>query len=188
MGLTLSVHVRFKEVPIERDVDVDVVAVDRILALAFVQTHPHLVVELEGQQDALALHDGVLSRLGVHQSALLLILHDVHVGLLEVPRVHVHIEDVDAWHAAPELAREHVEMSRHVDEDSVKQKHLIGVCAVEGFASTHREHRVLCLAWSSRGSGFTFGAFGAFRTLCSRRTFQTRLSWRSLFSLFSFIT
>lgn len=94
-------------------------------------------MKLEVQQEALALHDGALSRLSVHQSALLLILHDVHEGLLEVPRMYIHIEEVDAGNAAVELAGEHVEMARRVDEDRVEQEHLVRVCAVEGFASTH---------------------------------------------------
>lgn len=136
-ALSLSAHVGFDEVSVEGDVDVHIIAVYGILALALVQTHPHHVVELQGQQDALALHDGALSRLSVHQCTHLLVLHDVHVCLLEVPCVHVDVKEVNTWNAAAELAREHVEMSRHVDEDGVKQKHLIGVSAVERFASTH---------------------------------------------------
>lgn len=137
LALIRSGRVGCDDVAAEGDVDVHVIAVDGVLALALVQAHPHLVTELQGQQDALTLHDGALSRLSVHQSALLLVLHNVHVGLLEVPRVHVHVEEVDAGNTAVELAGEHVEMAGRVDEDGVKEKCLVRVGAVEGFASTH---------------------------------------------------
>lgn len=132
---SLVLRTSFNEVPVKSDVDVDVVTVDGVLSLPLVQADPHLVVQLQLQHQALALHDGAVRRLSVHDGPLLLVLHDVQVRLLEVPCVDVEVEEVDPRDGADEFTVEHVEVALQVDEDSVKNQRLVGVQAVEGFAT-----------------------------------------------------
>ncbi|KAG9338881.1 hypothetical protein JZ751_025321 [Albula glossodonta] len=164
-----------RKVAIEGDVYIHVVAVDGVLPLALVEPHPHLVVLLQGQHDALALHDTALAGLRVHDHLLLVVLHYVQVGLLVVPGVDVDVEVVDPWRVAVELALEHVEVLVEVDEDSVKDQGLVVLHAVEGLPSPHRESRVLGFAGVSRGTGLALTPFG---------THGAVGSWRALFSGF----
>lgn len=45
----------------------------------------------------------------------------MQIGLLEVPRVDVDVEEVNTRHIAVELAFEHVEVIVKVDEDGVEE-------------------------------------------------------------------
>lgn len=152
-----SIHGGLDEVSVEGDVDVYIITVDGVLALPFVQTHPHLVVELQIQHQTLALHDGPVAGLRVHDGPLPLILHDVQVRLLEVPRVDVDIEKVDPGDEAVELSLEHVEVLMQIDEDRVEDQGLVVFQAVEGLASAHGEGRVLGLAGVPSGSHLALG-------------------------------
>lgn len=146
-------HPSFDEVPIEGDVDVYVITVNRVLPLPLVQSDPHLVVQLQLQHQALALHDGAVAGLRVHDGLLRVVLHDVQVRLLEVPRVNVDVEEVDARDVAEEPPREHVEVGVQVDEDRVKHQPLVGLQAVEGLAAANGEGRVVGFAgvpWKTR--------------------------------------
>lgn len=128
---------RSYQVPVEGDVDVDVVAVNGILALALEQAHPDFVVKLKRKHDALALHDGAIAGLRIQDHLLTLVLHQVQVGLLEVPRVDVDVEEVNTRDIAVELAFKHVEVFVKVDEDGVKEQRLVIVVAVEGLPAAH---------------------------------------------------
>lgn len=127
----------FDEVSVERNVDVNVVAVDGVLPLPLVEADPHLVLQLQRQHQALALHDGAVAGLRVNDGPLRLVLHDVNVRLLEVPRVDVDVEEVDPRDPAEELAPEHVEVLVQVHEHRVEDQRLVGVAAVEGFTAGH---------------------------------------------------
>lgn len=143
----------FDEVPVERNVDVDVVAVDGVLPLPLVEADPHPVLQLQRQHQALALHDGAVAGLRVYDGPLRLVLHDVNVCLLEVPRVDVDVEEVDPRDPTEELAHEHVKVIVQVHKDRVKDQRLVGVAAVEGFTAGHREGSVLDFAgvsWRTR--------------------------------------
>lgn len=158
---SLSLCAGLNEVPIESDVDVHVVAVNGVLPVPLVQADPHFVAQLQLQHHALALHDGAVAGLGVHDGLLSLVLHDVQVRLLPVPRVDVDVEEVDARDAARELAPEHVELLVQVDEHRVEAEGLVGLHAVEGFPAAHREGRVVDFARVARETRLALAAFGA---------------------------
>ncbi len=61
----------------------------------------------------------------------------MQVRLLEVPRVDVHIEEVDSWDMAAVLPSKHVEMFGGVHEDGVEDQGLVVVNAVKGLPSAH---------------------------------------------------
>lgn len=143
----------FDEVAVESHVNIHVVAVDGVLPVPLEQAYPHGVVALQLQHHALALHDGAVAGLGVDYGPLCLVLHDVQVRLLEVPRVDVDVEEVDPRDAAEELALEHVEAAFQVDEDRVEYHRLVGVVAVQGLTTGDREGGVLMVAgvsWRAR--------------------------------------
>lgn len=178
----------FDEVAIEGDVDVDVVAVDGVLPLPLVQPDPHLIALLQLQHDALTLHDGAVAGLGVHDGLLLIVLHDVHIRLFEVPRVDVEVEEVDPRHAAGELPLEHVELLLQVDKHRVEHQRLVGLQAVEGFATAHGEGRVLRFAQASRGTRLTFAAFGARGSRGARGAIETGFARGSSVAAVAFVT
>lgn len=147
-----------------------------------------MVVQLQLQQQALALHDGALTGLGVHDGLLAVVAHDVQVGLFEVPGVDVDVEEVDPGHVAEELPLEHVKVTFGVDEDRVKHQRLVRVQAVEGFATAHGESGVLEITGFSRRTRLTFGTFCTREAPGARRTLVSRFSWCSSVSTFSFVT
>ncbi len=149
---------------VEGDVDVHVVAVYGVVSLPLVEPDPNLVVELQRQHDALALHDGAVTGLRVQDHLLLLIVHQVQVRLLEVPGVNVDVEEIDSWDEAVELALEHVEVFAQVNEDGVEDHGLVVIGAVKSFASAHGERRLLDFAGVSGGPGVSFTAFGPHHT------------------------
>lgn len=178
----------FDEVPIESDVDIDIVAVDGVLPLPLVQSDPHLIGLLQLQHHALTLHDGAVAGLGVHDGLLFIVLHDVQISLFEVPRVDVDVEEVDPRDAAGELAPEHVEVVLQVDKHGVEHQRLVGLQAVEGLATAHGEGRVLEFAQVSRRTGLTFAAFGARGSRGARGAFRSRLTRCSSVATVAFVT
>lgn len=173
---------RNHQVAIEGDVDVNVIAVNGILTLALEEAHPDFIVKLKRKHDTLALHDGAVTGLCIQDHLLLFILHQVQIGLLEVPRVDVDVEEVNTRYITVELAFKHVEVFVTVDEDGVKKQCLVIVVAVEGLPAAHRERRVLCLAGVSWSPSLPFAAFkangasGTWRTFCSCLTRSTSLT------------
>lgn len=132
-----SLMIGSKQVSIKCDIHIYIVTVNGVLPLSLVQSDPHLVLQPQLQHDALTLHDRPVTGLGVDDRLLTVIQHNVQVCLLEVPRVNVDIEEVDAWDDTHELSLKHVKMFIHVDEDSVKNQRLVCLEAVEGFAAAH---------------------------------------------------
>lgn len=184
----LSHHLRFDEVSVKGDVNVHVVAVYGVLALPFVKAHPDLVALLQRQHHALTLHDGAVARLRVNDGLLALVLHDVQVRLLKVPRVDVHVEKVDARYVATVLAGEHVEVFGAVHEDGVENQSLVVVHAVEGLPAAHGESRMLGFASVTRSSGLSLGSFGTFNPPWSRGTLRPEFSRSSPFSTVTLVT
>lgn len=160
MGKSLSLDARCHQVTVEGDVNIHVIAVNGIFPLAFVKANPDLVVQSQVHHDALALHDGALAGLRVQDHLLFVVVHQVEVGLLEVPGVNVDVEEVDPRHVAVEFALEHVEVLVDVDEHRVEHQGLVVVHAVEGLAASHREGRVGNFAGVSWGPHLAFAAFG----------------------------
>lgn len=151
----------FDKVTIKRDVGVIIVAEHRVFSLALKEANPHLVVSLQLQHEALALHDGAIAGLSVQDGHLLLVLHHVQVRLLLVPGVSVQTEEVDARDVAEELAGEHVEMAVQVDEFCVEDQGLIVIVAVQGFLAAHGEGSVVGFAWFAGGTDAALRAFNA---------------------------
>lgn len=176
------------EVSVKGDVNIHIVAVNGILTLAFVETDPDLVALLQRQHDALALHDGAVAGLSVNDGLLAVVLHDVQVRLLEVPRMDVHIEEVDSRNEAEVLPSKHVEVFGGVDEDGVKDQGLVVVNAVKGFPSADRESRMLGLAGVTWSAGLSLISFKAFRPSWSWGTLNPRLPGSSSFSTVTLVT
>lgn len=128
---------RSYQVAVEGNVDVNVVAVNGILAFTLEQTHPDFIIKLKRKHDALALHDGAVTRLRIQDHLLALVLHQVQVGLLEIPSVDVDVEEVNTRHIAVEFAFKHVEVFVWVDEDGVKEQSLVIVVTVKGLPAAH---------------------------------------------------
>lgn len=128
---------RSYKVAIEGDVDVNVIAVNGVLPLPLEEAHPDFIVKLKGKHDALALHYGAVTGLRVQDHLLAFVLHQVQIGLLEVPCVDVDVEEVDTWHIAVELAFKHVEVFVNVDKDGVKEQRLVIVVTVESLPAAH---------------------------------------------------
>lgn len=84
--------------------------------------------------------------MGVHYGLLCVVLHNVQVRLLEVPRVNVDIKVVDPWDVAEEFPVEHVKVAIKIDENCVKNQRLVGLQAVKGFATANGEGSVLDFA------------------------------------------
>ena len=105
---------------IEDDVNIRLLTIDGIFSLPLEHPHPDLLSFLQVQHQALALHDAPIAGLGVEDGHLFLVLHQVEVGLLEVPGVDIEAEVVDSCHIAEELPREHVEVLVEVHELGVK--------------------------------------------------------------------
>lgn len=187
-SLLLSFHASFDEVSVKSDVDIHVVAVDGILPLPLVQADPHLVAQLQLQHHALALHDGAVSRLGVQDGLLRVVLHDVQVRLFEVPRVYVDVEEVDPWDATGELPLEHVEVLIQVAEHGVEHKGLVGLQAVEGFSAADGEGGVVGFAGVTRKTCLALAAFGARGTSRAWWAFRSSFTWGSSVSAIPFIT
>lgn len=186
--LFLTLSARFDEVSIESDVDVHIVAVDGILPLPLVQSDPHLIALLQLQHHALTLHDGAVAGLGVHDGLLFIVLHDVQVRLFEVPCVDVDVEEVDPRDVAGEFPLEHVELVVQVDEHRVEHQGLVGLQAVEGFATAHGESRVLEFAQVSGWTRLTFAALGARGTWRAGGAFLPRFPRRSSVAAVTFVT
>lgn len=149
------------QVATEGDVGVKLIAEDGVLALALEEAHPHLVLVLKLQHQALALHDAAVAHLGVQDHHLLPVLHDVQVCLLLVPGVHIEAEEVDAGHIAVEFSREHVEVAIEVHELRVENHRLVVVVAVQGLLPAHRKGSVVVLAPVPGGPHGPFLPFGS---------------------------
>lgn len=83
------------------------------------------------------MHDAAIAGLRIENDSFLVIPHNVHISLLEVPSVDIEAEEVQAGHVAVELAFEHVEVAVEIHEDGVKDQGLIALVAVQGFFSAH---------------------------------------------------
>ena len=123
----------------EGDVGVYVVAVDGIITLALEEPCPDAVARCQGQHHALALHDAAVAGLRVQDDGRLVVVHHVHVGLLEVPAVHIKAEEVEAAQGGDEVAGSQVEVPVGVHEDRVKEQRLETLAAVQGCLAAHRE-------------------------------------------------
>lgn len=137
LGGSSLLDARGHQVPVEGDVNVHVVAVNGVLPLPLVKPDPDLIIQGQVQHDALALHDRPLAGLSVQDHLLFVIVHQVEVGLLEVPGVNVDVEEVDPRHVAVELALKHVEVLVEVDEHGVEHQSLVVVPTVERLATSH---------------------------------------------------
>lgn len=179
---------RSDQVSVEGDVDIHVVAVNGVLPFPLIESNPHLVVQSQVQHHALALHDGALAGLRVQDDLLLVVVHQVEVGLLEVPGVDVDVEEVDPRHVAVELALEHVEVLVDVDEDRVENQRLIIVQAVQGLPTPDREEGGRDLAGVSRGSCLALAAFGTDQSSVSMGALQPWFPWCTSVTFFSFVT
>lgn len=142
----------FDKVTIKRHVGVKIIAEHCVFSLALKESNPHLVVSLQLQHEALALHDGSIAGLSVQDGHLLLVLHHVQVRLFLVPGVSVQTKEIDAWNVAEEFACEHVEMAVQVDDFCVEDQGLIVIVAVQGFLTAHGEGSVVGLAWFTGGT------------------------------------
>lgn len=176
------------QVSIEGDVNIHVVTVNCVLPLPFVESNPDLVIQSQIQHDTLALHDGPLTGLSVQDHLLLVVVHQVEVGLLKVPGVDVNVEEVDPRHVAVELAFEHVEVLVDVDEHCVEHQRLVVVHAVQGLATSHRERRVRDLAGVSWSTCLAFASFRAHGSSEASRSLKARLARCTLVTFVSFIT
>ncbi len=185
---SFSLYASFDEVSTESDIHVYIITVNCVLPLPLVQADPHLVAQLQVQHQALALHDGAVAGLGVHDGPLRVVLHDVKIRLFEVPRVNVDIEVVDPRDVAEEFPLEHVEVVVQVDEDRVEHKRLVGVQAVDGFATADREGRVVHFAGVSWKTRLALSAFGAHGTYGAWRAFVSSFTWCSSLATISFVT
>lgn len=188
LSYSVSLYATFDEVAVKSDIDIYIVAVDCVLPLPLVQADPHFVLQLQLQHHALTLHDGAVAGLGVHDGLLCVVVHDVQICLLEVPRVDVDVEEVDPRDVADEFPVEHVEVVVEVDEDCVKHKPLVGVQAVEGFAAANGEGGVLDFAGVSWGTCLALGALWARGTSGAWRAFLSRFTRRSSVATVSFVT
>lgn len=125
------------QITTESDVDIHIITVDGIVTLSLIQTHPNLIILPQLQHQTLALHDATVTGLSIENDFLLVIPHDVHVGLLEIPGVDIETEKIQACHIAVELALKHVEVAIEVHKDSVKDQSLVAFITVESFLPAH---------------------------------------------------
>lgn len=137
---------RLDQVTAEGDVGVHIITVDGVLPLTLEEPHPHVVAGLQWQHDTLALHDAALTGLCVQDHSRLLIVDDMHIGLLVIPAVHVEAEEVEATQGGHEAASGHVKVAVGVHEDPVEQQWEEVFTAVQACLATHREGRVVHLA------------------------------------------
>lgn len=115
-------------------------------------------------------------------------MHDVHVGLLEVPGVDIEAEIVKSTHRAVELAIEHVEVAVEVDEDGVKDQDLEALAAVQRFLAAHGERSVLMLAGVSGRAHLSLAAFLALGTPLASWSFFAPFPWHPRLSPVSFLS
>ena len=115
------------QVSIKGDVSVKVITEDGIFPLAFKESDPDFVISLKLQHQALALHDGAVTGLGIKDHHLSLIVHHMQVCLLLVPCMHIEAEVVDPGHVTVELTTKHVEVTIEVDQLCVKYQCLVVV-------------------------------------------------------------
>lgn len=115
-------------------------------------------------------------------------MHDVHVGLLEVPGVDVKAEIVKATYIAVEFAIEHVEVAVEVNEDGVEDQDLEALAAVQCFLATDGECSVLMLARVSRCAHLSFTAFLALGTPLTSWSFFAPFPWHPRLSPVSFLS
>lgn len=125
--------------PVEDDINIGLLAVNGIFPLPLEHPDPNLIPFLQIQHQALALHDAPVAGLGIQDGHGLLVPHQVHVGLLEIPGVHIEAEVVNPWNVAEELPGEHVEVLVEVDEFHVEGDVLEVVGAVERLPAAHGE-------------------------------------------------
>lgn len=125
------------QVAAEGDVDVHVIAVDGVITLSLVEAHPNLVILSQLQHQALALHDASVAGLSIEDDLFLVVPHDVHVGLLEIPSMDIEAEKVEASHITVELALKHVKVAIEIHKDGVKDQGLVPLTAVEGLLAAY---------------------------------------------------
>ncbi|ELK11283.1 hypothetical protein PAL_GLEAN10003449 [Pteropus alecto] len=176
------------EVAAEGDVGVNVIAVYRILTLALEEPRPHAVPRLQRQHHALALHDAAVAGLCVQDDGRLLVVHNVHVGLLEVPAVHVEAEEVEPAQGGDKVAGGQVEVPIRVDEDRIEEQRLEAFAAVQGRLAAHRKGREAHLARAARAARLPLGAFGALRTALTPGTLPAQLPRRAQQAPVPFVT
>lgn len=102
--------------------------------------------------------------------------------------MNVDVEEVDPRDAAHKFPVEHVEVVVQVDEHRVKHERLVGLQAVEGFATADRKSRVLGFAGISWKARLAFCACGARGTPGAWRAFVSRFTRCSSVTTFSFVT
>lgn len=187
-SILFSLDARCYQVSTEGDINIHVVTVNGVLPLPLVESNPYLIIQRQIQHDTLALHDGPLTGLSVQDHLLLVVVHQVEVGLLKVPGVDVNVEEVDPWHIAVELALEHVEVLMEVNKHRVEHQRLVVVHAVQGLATSHREGRVRDLAGVTRGTCLAFAAFRACGSFEARISLWARFARCSFVAFVSFIT
>jgi hypothetical protein len=117
-----SVVLCLDQVATEGDVRVHVITVDAVFPLPLEEPHPHTVTRHQWQHHTLALHDAAFAGLRVQDHHCLLIVHDVHVGLLVVPAVYVEAEEVEAAQGSHKAASGHVKVAIRVHKDPVEQQ------------------------------------------------------------------
>lgn len=183
-----SVILGLDEVAAEGDVGVHIVTVHGILTLSLEEPHPDAVTGLQGQHHTLTLHDAAVAGLRVQDDGRRLIVYHVHVGLLEVPAVHVEAEEVEATQGRHEVAGGHVEVAIGVHEDRVEEQRLEALTAVQGGLAAHREGRGACAARAAWAARLPFGALGALRAPVPSGTLFAQLPWRAQWASVPFIT
>lgn len=115
-------------------------------------------------------------------------MHDVHVGLLEVPGVDVEAEIVKSTYIAVEFAIEHVEVAVEVDKDSVEDQDLVALAAVQCFLATDGECSILMLAGVSCYAHLSFTAFLALGSPLTSWSFFAPFPWHPRLSPVSFFS
>lgn len=188
ISYTVLLEARRHQVSVECDVNIHIIAVNGVLPLPLVEPDPDLVIQSQIQHDALTLHDRPLAGLSVKDNFLLIVVHKVQVGLLEVPSVDVDVKEVDPWHVAVELAFEHVEVFVEIDEHRVEDQRLVVFHTVQRLATPHGKGRLRDLAGVSGSTCLAFGAFWSYGSWLPSRSLQTWFPWCTFVSSVTFIT
>lgn len=134
------------------------------------------------------MHDAAVTGLGIQDDCLFFVVHDMHVGLLEVPGVDIEAEIVQSTYIAVEFAIEHVKVAVEVDEDSVEDQDLEALAAVQRFLATNGECSMLMLAGVSCCAHLSFTAFLALGTPLASWSFFAPFARHSRLSSVSFLS
>ncbi len=101
--------------------------------------------------------------------------------------MNVHIKEVNPGDVADEFTLEHVKVTIQVDKDGVKQKRLVRLQAVDGFATADGEGRVLDFTGVSWKTRMALTAFRARGTFGARGAFESTFTWCSSITTVSFV-